>query len=135
MNKTQFYLHFETMPKGTAQQKGVYVRNGRPHFYRKDNVNSARHKFIIALRPNKPKEPISRPVRLYLWFAYDVKDKKKWGKYKPTVPDVDNIAKEFVDSMKAVGYFVDDAVVVDLRVIKSYAEQASIMVQYEVIEQ
>ena len=110
MNKIQFYLH-------------------------KENVNSARHKFIIALRPNKPKEPISRPVRLYLWFAYDVKDKKKWGKYKPTVPDVDNIAKEFIDAMKTVGYFIDDAVVCDLRVIKTYSENASIMVQYEVIDQ
>ena len=135
MYKTQFYLHFDTMPKGTAQQKGVYVRNGKPCFYRKDNVNSARHQFIIKLKPYKPKAPIDKPVRLYLWFAYDVKDRKKWGKYKPTVPDVDNIAKEFIDSMKAVGIFEDDAVVVDLRVIKTYAEEASIMVQYEVIEQ
>lgn len=135
MYKTQFYLHFNTMPKGTAQMKGVRVVNGKPYFYRKDNVDSARHKFIIALRPHKPNAPIDKPVRLYLWFAYDVKDKKKWGKYKPTVPDVDNIAKEFIDSMKAVGIFEDDAVVVDLRIIKTYAEEASIMVQYEVIEQ
>lgn len=135
MYNTQFYLYFDTMPKGTAQQKGVRVVNGKPYFYRKDNVNSARHKFIIALRPHKPKTPIDRPVRLYIWFAYDVKDKKKWGKYKPTVPDVDNIAKEFIDSMKAVGIFEDDAIVVDLRVVKTYSEKASIMVRYEVIDQ
>ena len=135
MYKTQFYLHFDTMPKGTAQQKGVYVRNDKPHFYRKENVDSARHKFIIALRPNKPKIPIDKPVRLYLWFAYDSKDKKKWSKYKPTRPDVDNITKEFLDAMVKAKFFEDDALVVDLSVIKTYSENASIMVQYEVIDQ
>ena len=90
--KDQFYLYFDTMPKGTAQQKGVMVRNGKPIFYRKDNVQSARNHFMRALKPYKPIKPSDKPVKLHLWFAFDVKDKKKWGKYKPTMPDADNIA-------------------------------------------
>ena len=130
----------EENPKGTHQQKGVSVQGGRPHFYEKGNIRALRqtyhHKIFKYLYERKIQlEKLSGPVKVSILFNFSIKDKKKWGKYKPTVPDVDNIAKEFVDSMKAVGYFVDDAVVVDLRVIKSYAEQASIMVQYEVIEQ
>lgn len=135
MYKTQFYLHFDTMPKGTAQMKGVRVVNGKPYFYKKDSVSSSLHQFLIALRPHRPKAPITDPVRLYLWFAYDSKDKKKWSKYKPTRPDVDNITKEFLDAMVKAKFFEDDALIVDLRVIKTYSEQASIMVQYEVIDQ
>ena len=133
--KDQFYLHLDTMPITSSQEKGVRVVNGRPFFYTEEKVKEAIHKYSIALRSHKPKEVITNPVRLYLWFTFDVKDKKKWGKYRPTKPDVDNTAKTFIDAMVNVGFFEDDALVVDLRVIKSYAEQASIMVQYEVIEQ
>lgn len=126
-----FYLYFPTMPKGTAQQKGVMVRNGKPIFYRKDNVQSARNQFIRALKPHKPKNPSEKPIKLYLWFAFDVKDKKKWGKYKPTMPDVDNIAKEFIDAMVVTGFFAEDAQVCRLSVDKTYAEKASICVKWE----
>lgn len=135
MNKTQFYLHFDTMPTTTSQQKGVRVVNGKPYFYTKAKVTEAMKEFGVELRKYRPSTPIDRPVRLYLWFAFDVKDKKKWGKYRPTKPDVDNIAKTFIDSMVHNGFFEDDALVADLRVIKTYAEEASVMVQYEVIDQ
>jgi len=135
MYKTQFYLHFDTMPTTTSQQKGVRVVNGKPYFYTKAKVTDAMRQFALKLKQYKPSEPFDVPVRLYLWFAFDVKDKKKWGKHRPTKPDVDNIAKTFIDSMVKVGFFEDDAIVSDLRVIKTYAEEASVMVQYEVIDQ
>lgn len=133
--KDQFYLYFDTMPKGTAQQKGVMVRNGKPIFYRKDNVQSARNHFMRALRPYKPIKPSDKPVKLHLWFAFDVKDKKKWGKYKPTMPDADNIAKEFIDSFVRVGFIEDDAQICRLSVDKTYAEKASILVVWGEINQ
>lgn len=133
--KDQFYLYFDTMPKGTAQQKGVMVRNGKPIFYRKDNVQSARNQFMRALKEHKPIKPSEKPIKLHLWFAFDVKDKKKWGKYKPTMPDCDNIAKEFIDAMSKLGFFEDDAQICRLSVDKTYAEKASILVVWEEISQ
>ena len=109
--------------------------NGKPYFYTKAKVTDAMRQFALKLKQYKPSEPFDVPVRLYLWFAFDVKDKKKWGKHRPTKPDVDNIAKTFIDSMVKVGFFEDDAIVSDLRIIKTYAEEASVMVQYEVIDQ
>ena len=127
-----FFLNFpEGMPKGTSQQKGVYVRNGKPHFYKKDKIESARRQFVYALKRYAPKEPLKGNVRLTVWFVFDVKDKSKWGKWKPTRPDADGIVKEFLDAMQEVGFFKDDAQVVNLSVKKIYGECADIVVRYE----
>ena len=133
--KDQFYLHFDTMPKATAQQRGVYVRNGKPRFYEKSSVEAARQQFYMALKPYAPKTPSSAPVKLIIWFAFDVKDKKLWGKPKTTRPDTDNYLKLFKDVMTVCGFWVDDSQVVDERVFKTYAEQATIMVRWEEISE
>ena len=128
--KDQFYIYLDTMPTATSQQKGISVRGGEVHFYKKKKVSAPSTLFKLKLRQHKPKRLYEGNVRLYLIFAFDVKDKSLWGKYKPTRPDVDNIAKEFVDCMRKV-FFADDNQVVDLRIVKVYAEKASIMVRIE----
>lgn len=133
--KDQFYLHFDTMPKSTAQMKGVYVRNGKPHFYDKSSVEIARNQFYSALKPYAPKKPSGAPIRLIIWFAFDVKDKKKWGKPKTSRPDTDNYLKLFKDVMTLCGFWIDDAQVVDERVYKTYSEKATIMVRWEEISE
>ena len=133
--KDQFYLHFETMPKATAQQKGVYVRNGKPHFYEKSSVESARQEFKFALRPYLPPKPSDKPIKLTIWFAFDTKNKKLWGQPKPTRPDTDNYLKLFKDCMTDAGFWLDDAQVVDERIFKTYAEKATIMVRWEEVRE
>lgn len=146
--RDQFYLHFDTMPKGTSQQKGVRVVNGRAHFYNKGNVAEAEAAFRAQLLPHRPKKPSTKPIKLLVWFAFDTKNKKLWGRdfnedeggiwepwrgytYKPTRPDTDNYIKLFKDVMTSVGFWVDDAQVVDERIIKTYAETATIAVAWE----
>ena len=142
--KDQFYLHFETMPKGTSQQKGIRITNGRAHFYSKENVAEAEAAFRAQLLPHRPKKPSDKPIKLVVWFAFDTKNKKLWGRdvgdeaepwrghtYKPTRPDTDNYIKLFKDVMTDVGFWLDDAQIVDERVIKTYAEQATIAVAWE----
>lgn len=145
--KDQFYLHFETMPKATSQQKGVSFRGGKPHFYEKGNVASAERAFLAELLPHRPKATSDKPIRLTVWFAFDTKNKKLWCKdmpkdaadewagftYKPTRPDTDNYLKLFKDCMTKSGFWVDDAQVVDEHIIKTYAEKATIMVRWEEI--
>lgn len=132
MNK-QFYLYFENgMPKGTAQQKGEAIRykNGVPYIqhYKKDNVSAARQEFCWKLKQYAPKKPSEGPVVLYVWFIFDTKNKKLWGQYKTTRPDCDNYVKELKDAMTDCGFWEDDAQVVDLRIIKTYAEKAAICI-------
>ena len=58
-----------------------------------------------------------------------------WGKYKPTRPDTDNYIKEFKDVMTSLDFWNDDSQVVDERVIKTYAEKASITVWWEELDE
>lgn len=127
--KDQFYLHFETMPSGTAQQKRY---NSKTHAFFKDKkLLNLEREFMTALYPHRPKMPAEKPIRLKVWFAFDVKDKKKWGTVKPTTPDTDNYIKEFKDCLVKCGYFKSDALIVDEHIFKTYAEKATIMVFWE----
>ena len=138
--KDQFYLHFDTMPKGTAQQKRY---NGKSHTYFKDDkLLNAETEFKLALLPYRPAIPCTKPIKLIVWFAFDTKNKRLWGKpidgvtlyeYKATRPDTDNYIKLFKDVMVKTGFFKDDSIVVDERIIKTYAEKATIMVSYQEI--
>ena len=110
--KTQFTLYFESMPKGTAQQKGFNRYTG--HFYKKNSISSAEHQFAAALLKHKPKQPTDKAVKLTVWFGFDVKQKKLWGTYKPTRPDCDNYIKEFKDTMTKVGFWKDDCYIAQL---------------------
>ena len=128
--RDQFYLHFDTMPTGTAQQKGVRIVHGKPMFYEKTEVKTARQMFTAELKPHAPEKPSDKPIKLTVWFAFDTKNKKLWGQYKPTRPDTDNSLKLLKDCMSGL-FFKDDSQVVEETVIKTYAEKATIMIRWE----
>ena len=130
-DEKSFILNLDTMPKATAQQKGVYVRNGKPHFYEKSSIEGARRIFTYALKPHAPQGRSVMPIKLYIWFVFDIKDKAKWGKYKTTKPDTDNYLKLFKDCMTDVGFWIDDSQVVDEHCVKTYGEKASIFVRWQ----
>lgn len=127
--KDQFYLYFDTMPKGTAQQKRYDGRTG--HYFKSKTLVETEKIFHHALYPHRPKKPSELPVKVCLRFFFDVKDKRKWGKPKTTMPDVDNFCKAFLDQMTRCGYWEDDAQVYKLIAEKYYSEKASIMVYWE----
>lgn len=135
-----FFLNFPTMPKGTSQEKRIRIVNGKPVFFKKGSVASAEYQFKLALKPHIPETPSDKPIKLTIWFCFDTKKKKLWKKPKPTRPDTDNFLKLFKDCMTADkngknGFWLDDAQVVDERVIKTYAEKASIFVSWKEIDE
>lgn len=127
--KNSFYLHLETMPKGTSQMKRYNRMTG---IYYKDNkLQNAEQTFLWALKPHKPKTPAEAPVKLTVRFYFDVKDRSKWGKPKASKPDADNYVKLFIDCMVKAGHLKDDCIIWDLHVSKEYAEKATIYVFME----
>ena len=126
----QFRIDFPNgMPKGTAQQKRYNSQTG-VYFKDKKLINLERT-FTLALRPHRPKDPIECPVKLTVWFGFEIKQKARWGEYKPTRPDCDNYIKEFKDVMTKEGFWIDDSQVADERNIKTYSENAFIWVRIE----
>lgn len=145
--KNEIYLRFEKgLPKGTAQQKGERISyrlvNGKkiPYIlhYKNDSVSAARKEYQLRLRQYLPKEPSDKPIKLTIIFYSSIKyPRSAWGTYKTTKPDLDNMAKELIDSMiadketKKGGFFFDDSQIVDLRLIKYYSEEATIYIRIE----
>lgn len=120
-------------PKTTSQQKGVFVRGGKPRFFTKKKVQDAKDHFTGKLRPLIPKAwtPIAHPVSVEIrfHFAYTAADKKrKCVEYVPhdKRPDLDNLIKLLLDAMTASGWFKDDSVVTRLVATKIRTDNAGI---------
>lgn len=141
MRYNRIVLNFEEgMPRGTAQQKGervMFGKNGKPYVlhYKKKNVANARADFVRMLKPYAPDVPSDKPIKLSVLFVFDVKDKKKWGKYKTSRPDNLNFFKEPEDAMTEVGFWFDDSQVVKHELTKVYGEKARIVILVEELEE
>lgn len=142
--KNEMYLQFpEGLPRATAQQKGETIRYKKvkgkliPYIehYRKPQVQYLRNLLTYKLKRYKPEKPSDKPIRLTVILYFDVKSPKKlWGTYKITKPDCDNYVKEIKDVMTLLGFWEDDNQVVDLRVIKYFAEMGTIFIRLEELE-
>lgn len=142
--KTEFYLHFpEGLPRTTAQMKGEAIRykkiDGRilPYIdhYRKPKVQALRNELTLKMKRYRPKETSEKPIRLTVILYFDIKAPKKlWGTYKTTKPDCDNYVKEIKDVMTLLKFWKDDNQVVDLRVVKYFAEKGTIFIRMEELE-
>ena len=125
---------------------GEPVGKGRPRFARRGN-------FVSTYSPQKTKtyedeirmmakaamgssEPLETPVTVAIYIRVGIpasysKQKRKdalEGILKPTKkPDIDNIAKCFLDGMNDIVY-LDDKQVVNLHITKVYAETPAVEV-------
>jgi Holliday junction resolvase RusA-like endonuclease len=125
---------------------GEPVGKGRPRFARRGT-------FVSTYTPQKTKtyedeirmmakaamgasEPLETPVTVAIYIRVGIpasysKQKRKdalSGVLKPTKkPDLDNVAKCFLDSMNEIVY-LDDKLVVNLHVTKVYAETPAVEV-------
>jgi Holliday junction resolvase RusA-like endonuclease len=125
---------------------GEPVGKGRPRFAKRGN-------FVSTYTPQKTKtyedeismmaraamgssEPLETPVTVAIYIRVGIpasysKQKRKdalAGTIKPTKkPDLDNIAKAFLDAMNEIVY-LDDKQVVGLHVTKVYAETPAVEV-------
>ena len=142
--KHEFYLHFDQgLPRTTAQEKGETIKYKMvrtqkgikkvPYIahFRKPEVEAVRTLFAYKLKPFRPKTPSLLPIKLEIIIYFDVKDKSLWGRYKPTKPDAENFCKELQDVMTLLGWWCDDSQVVDLHIVKYYAEKATIFIRWE----
>lgn len=143
MKHKDIFLNFEMgLPRTTAQEKGETVKykylNGKKvayvHHFRKPEVEQARTLYAYKLKPFRPKTPSTLPIKIEVFAYFDVKDRSEWGKLKPTKPDAENWFKELADVMTQLGFWQDDNQIVDLHIVKYYAEKGSIVIRWEEID-
>lgn len=120
-----------TPPTVTSQEKGVYVRRGKPIIYTKEEVKKAKQVFSWYLFQHKPEEPLAGPVKLETVWTYPIVGRHKDGEYKATKPDTDNLIKLFKDCMTSVGFWKDDAQVAHETTVKRFGAFPGIDVRIE----
>lgn len=142
--KHEIFLYFDgELPRTTAQEKGEVIRykvkrvgnkvKKVPYIahYRKPEVEAARTLYKYKLRPHRPETPSLLPIKIEVFAYFDIKDRSKWKKYKTTKPDAENWFKEIADVMTELGFWKDDNQIVDLHIVKYFAEKASIVIRWE----
>jgi len=121
--------------------EGDPVGKQRPRFSRgrtytpKKTVDYERLIAAKALSAMAPTLPVETPVAVYIWInhaipaSYSKKRKEAClnGLEFPKKPDIDNVAKLYLDAMNGIVY-KDDVQVVKLRVSKRYDTVASVHV-------
>lgn len=103
-------------PTATAQQKGVFVRNGRAHFFTKQKVRDAEDLLAALLAPHAPAEPLRGGIYLQArWcFPYRKSERKSvtnTGREIPHTsrPDLDNLEKNLLDVLTRLRFIEDDS--------------------------
>lgn len=116
-------------PTATAQQKGVFVRNGRAQFFVKAKVREAENFLAAILRPFAPLAPFTGAVELRATWCFPYrKSEPKWrtagGAYLPhtTRPDLDNLEKGLLDTMTRLRFWLDDSQVAQKKTNKAWGE-------------
>lgn len=117
-------MTFELVLSGnptTAQQKGAAIVNRQIHFYEKEKVRAQRREYQILLKEFVPNKPLEGPLVLDIQFLYpELKSKKMKIAIEPRIeaPDLDNVAKLFIDAMADMKFFWNDSQIVDLHLTK-----------------
>ena len=121
--------------------EGDPVGKQRPRFSRgrtytpKKTVDYERLIAVKALSAMAPTIPVETPVAIFIWInhaipaSYSKKRKEAClnGLEFPKKPDLDNVAKLYLDAMNGIVY-KDDVQVIKLRVSKRYDTVASVHV-------
>lgn len=113
----RFFLEGDP-PQTTSQQK----RYGKGHYFFDKRTEEAFEWFDSRLEKFKPDKPYEGPLALRSTWYFGIQAKKKWGTWKTTKSDCDNLNKIFQDRMGKLGFWGDDAQISSLAIEKRYAD-------------
>lgn len=130
----QFFLNTNP-PTATAQMKQVRVVGGKPMFYDPPRVKEARQTLSALLSPHRPASPLAGPISLRVFWLFPKGKSHRNGEWRITKPDIDNLQKMLKDCMTRVGFWNDDAQVVQEVVEKRWSDDPTgIYIELEELE-
>ena len=129
-----FQLIFSVEGDPVGKQRPRFTKTGRTYTPKKTSEYEATIK-TQALSAMGPAEPLETPVAVYIYInhaipaSYSKKRKEAClnRSERPKKPDLDNVAKAYLDAMNGIVY-KDDVQVVSLHVTKRYDTIASVHV-------
>lgn len=134
----EMVIYLPENPTMTSQAKGINYKTRT--VYTKNRILEQRRTYAMLIRQEMSLRGIKPPkfkgaVRLQILFTIETQDRKKWGKYKTTKPDCDNLAKTFTDVLGDISFFeVGDQQIVDLEVYKGWWSTPSVYFKIEEVD-
>ena len=112
-------------PKGQPRPR-AFSRNGKARIFDCGSAESWKSLIALAARDHLPAAPLACPVRVDVEFYFRrplrLQKKSSPEGYIPHTakPDRDNLDKALLDTLTQIGFFQDDALVVEGTIRKRY---------------
>ncbi|MGX7088133.1 RusA family crossover junction endodeoxyribonuclease [Gemella morbillorum] len=116
----EFFVPLKKIPTVTHQDKIISVKNGKPIIFDSQNLKEAKEIFKAGLISRIPGKILNAPIGLELIWCFPLEKNKVDGDYYTKKPDVDNLAKAFIDQMTKLKFWKDDSHVSKLVSEKRY---------------
>lgn len=110
-------------PTCTAQEHKVRIVNGRPVFYKPQELKRAEELLMGHLMASTPDKPMEGPISLRVLWLFPKGKNHRHGEWRVTRPDTDNLQKLIKDCMTRCGYWKDDAQVVSETAEKRWSDE------------
>lgn len=116
----EFFAPLKKIPTVTHQDKIISVKNGKPIIFDSPELKRAKRIFEDCLIEHIPSKELEPPVSIELVWCFPLEKNKVDGDYYTKKPDVDNLAKAFIDQMTKLKFWKDDSHVSKLVSEKRY---------------
>lgn len=105
----EFFVPLKKIPTVTHQDKIISVKNGKPIIFDSHNLKEAKEVFKTRLISHIPSKMLNAPIGVELIWCFPLEKNKVDGDYYTKKPDVDNLAKAFIDQMTKLKFWKDDS--------------------------
>lgn len=105
----EFFAPLKKIPTVTHQDKIISVKNGKPIIFDSPELKRAKRIFEDCLIEHIPSKELEPPISIELVWCFPLEKNKVDGDYYTKKPDVDNLAKAFIDQMTKLKFWKDDS--------------------------
>lgn len=105
----EFFAPLKKIPTVTHQDKIISVKNGKPIIFDSPKLKRAKRIFEDCLIEHIPSKELEPPISVELVWCFPLEKNKIDGDYYIKKPDVDNLAKAFIDQMTKLKFWKDDS--------------------------
>ena len=118
MNQMNFFLPMEPPTATKQEQQSTINKAGKHVTYKPARLVEAEDKLTAALIPHIPPQKFAGPIKLEVIWLFGKNSVHAHGDWKTSKPDTDNLNKLLKDLMTQLGFWTDDAQVVNERISK-----------------
>lgn len=133
----QAFVPMGRVPTVTHNDLRAYIgRDGRAHIAKSARLKMAEEAYLAALRPvaEGMAGPISGGVRARIRWCFPTLGRHAQGEARDKPPDIDNMAKTFLDCCQRAGIIADDGCIAELRAAKMWRDPSGVWFRFEEID-